>query len=405
MVQASSRAASSVNDARAAGREAGDAARSSDATRALGRLRRGEIRPVDGLDDDARPRPASRSRPPAGPGSRHRARRPRATASTSAGVTRGRAPSWTRTTRSAARRSLRIERVQRIQAGGHRRPARSRPAGDDRHDRRRQPRRGRQLGDPCRRGDHDDPIARSATPRSRRASTRAAAGHRPAPAACRCRPCASTRRRPRRSRRHGPGRAASRTMRRCAGRPPRPRHASVATIVEARLREDHPPGHGLEHPGDRDVELPVDEPRPALDDDHRPVVEEPDPLARLLALLDDPDPELLARQDSRLHGIRERVDVEHADALELSDAVEVEVVGEDGAGCGASRARRAWRPPRPRRAASSSTISTGVRGVASASATGSRARAGRDCGGACPSSRRCAAAPRARTAARPACRR
>ena len=39
--------------------------------------------------------------------------------------------------------------------------------------------------------------------------------------------------------------------------------------------------------------------RAAFDDDHRAVVEEADALARLLALLDDPDAELLAGQDAR----------------------------------------------------------------------------------------------------------
>ena len=80
-----------------------------------------------------------------------------------------------------------------------------------------------------------------------------------------------------------------------------------------------------------DVDLVVDEPRAALDDDHRPVVEETDALARLLALLDHLDPQLLAGQDGRLHGVGERVDVHHPHALELGDAVEVEVVGEDDA--------------------------------------------------------------------------
>ena len=81
-----------------------------------------------------------------------------------------------------------------------------------------------------------------------------------------------------------------------------------------------------------DVEVLVDVPRAALDDDHRAVVEEADALAGLLALLDDPDPQLLAGQDGRLHRVGQRVDVHDADALQLGDAVEVEVVGEDHAG-------------------------------------------------------------------------
>ena len=74
-----------------------------------------------------------------------------------------------------------------------------------------------------------------------------------------------------------------------------PRGVRTSRSVEARLGEDHPPGDGLEDARDRDVDVAVDEPRAALDDDHRAVVEEADALAGLLALLDDPDAQLLAR--------------------------------------------------------------------------------------------------------------
>ena len=68
---------------------------------------------------------------------------------------------------------------------------------------------------------------------------------------------------------------------------------------------------------------------PPFDDDHRPVVEEADALAGLLALLDDPDVQLLAGQHGGLDRVGQRVDVHDPDALELGDAVEVEVVGQD----------------------------------------------------------------------------
>ena len=73
----------------------------------------------------------------------------------------------------------------------------------------------------------------------------------------------------------------------------------------------------------------VDEPGAALDDDHRPVIEEADALAGLLALLDHLDPELLAGQDGGLHGVGQRVDVQDPHALELGDPVQVVVVGQD----------------------------------------------------------------------------
>ena len=81
--------------------------------------------------------------------------------------------------------------------------------------------------------------------------------------------------------------------------------------------------------GDRDVEVLVDVAHPAFDDDHRPVVEEAHALTRLLAFLDDADAQLLAGQHRRLHGVGERVDVHHPDALQLGDAVQVEIVRED----------------------------------------------------------------------------
>ena len=100
-------------------------------------------------------------------------------------------------------------------------------------------------------------------------------------------------------------------------------------LVHARLGEDHPPGHGLQDARHREVDILVDQPGAALDHDHRAVVQEADALSGLLALLDDPDPQLLAGQDRRLHGVRERVDVHHPHALQLGDAVEVEVVRQD----------------------------------------------------------------------------
>ena len=95
-----------------------------------------------------------------------------------------------------------------------------------------------------------------------------------------------------------------------------------------RLGEDHPPRHRLQDAGDGDVKLAVDQAGATLDHDHGAVVQEADPLAGLLALLDDLDPQVLAREDGRLHRVRERVDVHHPDTLELGDPVEVEVVGQ-----------------------------------------------------------------------------
>ena len=71
--------------------------------------------------------------------------------------------------------------------------------------------------------------------------------------------------------------------------------------------------------------------RAAFDHDHRAVVEIADALAGVLAGLDHTDPKVLARQQRGLHRVRERVHVQDADALEVGDAVEVQVVRQDRA--------------------------------------------------------------------------
>ena len=67
----------------------------------------------------------------------------------------------------------------------------------------------------------------------------------------------------------------------------------------------------------------------ALDDDHRPVVEVGESLAGLLALLDDLDVQCVAGQEGRLERVGELVEVQDADVVELRDAVQVVVVGQD----------------------------------------------------------------------------
>ena len=153
----------------------------------------------------------------------------------------------------------------------------------------------------------------------------------------------------------------------------RARHSGVRRSGRPQC-EDHPAGDGLEDARDRHVELALEVAAAALDDDHRAVVEERDALAGLLALLDDLDPERFAGQERRLDRVRELVEVDDPDALELGDPVEVVVGGQDGARRGAGRGRRAWRrpstsPARPRRSA------RGRRDGPSGGRTGRRARA------------------------------
>ena len=93
--------------------------------------------------------------------------------------------------------------------------------------------------------------------------------------------------------------------------------------------EDHPAGAGLEDAGDGQADRLAQVVGPLLGDDHRAVVEVADPLARLLAALDQLDGQALARQDDRLHRVGQVVEVDDLDALEPGDLVQVVVVGDD----------------------------------------------------------------------------
>ena len=314
-----------------------------------------------------------------------RERRP----STSAADGSGRAPSWTSTITPVVSRRLQLRRARpRPAATDSCRRVAARDHGDDPLD---EPRRARISARP-------GPAEVTTTIRSTTVSTAASASidhassGRPADLVGELVDAAHPSRRARRRRR----------SRRRPGS--MPAIGAAAASIEPRLGEDHPAGDGLEDPRHRHVEVLVDVPDPALDDDHRPVVEEADALAGLLALLDDPDPQLLAGQDGGLDGIRERVDVEDADPLELGDAVEVEVVRQDRLAPRLGQRRRASRRPR-RRPGRRRRRSRPASSIPSASGRGSRARGGRDCGGACRSCRRCAGAPRGRTSGRRACRR
>src|SRR5712691_1937484 len=92
--------------------------------------------------------------------------------------------------------------------------------------------------------------------------------------------------------------------------------------------EDHAAGCGLEDRGDRGADLLADQPLAVVHDHHGAVVEVGDTLADFLALLDDVDVDDLAGQHHRLERVRQLVDVEHRDARQLGDFVEVVVIGD-----------------------------------------------------------------------------
>ena len=67
----------------------------------------------------------------------------------------------------------------------------------------------------------------------------------------------------------------------------------------------------------------------SLDDYHGAVVQEPDSLGLLLALLGNVEIQFLAGYERWFKGVGKVVDVEDPDALELGDLVQVEVGGEE----------------------------------------------------------------------------
>ena len=73
----------------------------------------------------------------------------------------------------------------------------------------------------------------------------------------------------------------------------------------------------------------IDEPASIVDHHHRSVVEIGHPLVELLALFQDEYAHALARQNDRLEGVCQFVDVQHLYALQLRELVEVEVVSDD----------------------------------------------------------------------------
>ena len=112
--------------------------------------------------------------------------------------------------------------------------------------------------------------------------------------------------------------------------------AAAFAIDRRRLRvgvdeaaEDHLAGGRLQHAGDDDVDRLADHRPRVVDDHHRAVVEIGDTLVVFLAFLQDEHLHRLAGQHDRLQRVGELVDVEHFDAAQLGDLVEVEVVGDD----------------------------------------------------------------------------
>ena len=91
--------------------------------------------------------------------------------------------------------------------------------------------------------------------------------------------------------------------------------------------EDHPPRRGLEHAGDGDGHFLAHVGAALLDHHHGAVLEIADPLAHLVARLDDAHVQRFSGQGDRLEGVGDLVQVDDLDPLQLGDLVQVVVIG------------------------------------------------------------------------------
>ncbi len=103
------------------------------------------------------------------------------------------------------------------------------------------------------------------------------------------------------------------------------------TLIASHLREQHPSRRRLEHLGHRDRDPLPDVPHAVPDYDHHAVVQVSHVLARLLARLNDVDGEEFAGQHQGLDDVGQRIEVEHAHALQFGHLLEIVIVGHQSA--------------------------------------------------------------------------
>src|SRR5581483_1957065 len=85
----------------------------------------------------------------------------------------------------------------------------------------------------------------------------------------------------------------------------------------------------LQHAGYGDVHGAADHAPCVIHHHHGAVIEIADTLVVLLAFFQNHHVHALARQHNGLQRVREVVDVEHFDVMQVSDLVQIEVVGDD----------------------------------------------------------------------------
>src|SRR5262249_39219950 len=93
--------------------------------------------------------------------------------------------------------------------------------------------------------------------------------------------------------------------------------------------EDHLARRGLQHAGHDHIDIFTDQSARVVNHYHGAVVQVGHALVVLLAFLEDEDLHDLAWQHDGFQGVRQLVDIEHLDAAQVGDFVEIEVVGHD----------------------------------------------------------------------------
>jgi hypothetical protein len=93
--------------------------------------------------------------------------------------------------------------------------------------------------------------------------------------------------------------------------------------------EDHLPRSRLQDAGHDHIDVLSDQAARVVDHYHRTVIQVSDSLVILLALFKDEDFHYLAGQDNRLERIGQLIDVEHFDAPQMGDLIQIEIIGHD----------------------------------------------------------------------------
>ena len=110
--------------------------------------------------------------------------------------------------------------------------------------------------------------------------------------------------------------------------------AGVGAIIQA--AEDHFSGWSLVNRSDQNFDGAIDQAPCSVNHNHSAIVQISHALIGLFAFAKDQDAHGFAGKNGRFEGVSEFVDVEHGNALDPGDFIQIVIVGDDFA-CGAAR--------------------------------------------------------------------